>query len=109
MELKSKTTEYYDWFEIQAAICEEMGIDPDYFRDYHKLVGGDYKDLWHEWLAYFDSEVRNDTTTSCDLGENMESKLEWMKEDGKEWLEPFVKAVYKIWDEHGIENVRYCW
>lgn len=24
-----------------------MGIDEKYFRDYHKIVGGEYLDLWH--------------------------------------------------------------
>ena len=47
------TVEYFDWFDIQKEICKEMGIEEQYFRDYHKLIGGEYKDLWHEWLHYF--------------------------------------------------------
>lgn len=108
--MEKKSIEYFNWKEIQNAICEEMGIELEYFRDYHKLVGGSYKDLWHEWLEYFDSEVRNYTITSCDLGETKESKLEWIvEEDGKEWLIPFVDAVYKVWDKYGIENIKYSW
>lgn len=101
--------EYNNWSEIRTEICKEMGIEEEYFRDYNKLIGGAYKDLWHEWLEYFNSEVINDTIVSNDLGEHMESKLEWVKEDSKEWLEPFVRAVYKVWDEHDITHVKYSW
>lgn len=104
-----KTIKYFDWFDIQKEICKEMGIDENQFRDYHQVIGGKYKDLWHEWLEYFDSEVKNDTITNCELGERIECKLEWVKEDSKEWLEPFVNAIYKIWDDYGIEYVKYCW
>ena len=73
-----------------------------------KLIGGEYKDLWHEWLEYFD-DVTNDVIKYNDLGENMKSKLEWVRSDGKDWMEPFVKAVYKVWDDNGIEYIRYGW
>jgi len=39
----------------------------------------------------------------------MESKLDWVKSDGKDWLEPFVIAVYKVWDDNEIEWVQYAW
>lgn len=85
-----------------------MNIDKKYFRDYHKLIGGKYKDLWHQWLEYFD-DVTRDVIKYNDLGENLESKLSWVTEDSKEWLEPFVKAVYKVWDDNNIEYVKYSW
>jgi len=107
--MKGEIIELYDWLDIQKEICLEMGIEQQYFRDYHKVIGGKYKDLWHEWLEYFDVEVRNDTIVRNDLGESIESKLEWIKEDGKDWLEPFVEAVYKVWDKFNIQYVRYSW
>jgi hypothetical protein len=106
--MESKIVEYFDWDDIEKAICAEMGIAKDDFRDYHRVIGGDYKDLWHEWLAHFD-DVTNDTIKRNDLGENIESKLEWVTRDGKEWLEPFVRAVYEVWDNYMIEFVRYSW
>lgn len=106
--MESKTVTYFEWSDIQKAICNEMGIDEKDFRDYHRVVGGEYKDLWHIWLHYFDT-VYNGMIARNDLGERMDSKLEWIKEDGKGWAEPFVRAVYKVWDENGIENVRYFW
>jgi hypothetical protein len=106
--MESKVIEYFEWIDIKSEICKEMGIDNKYFRDYHKLIGGEYKDLWHEWMNYFD-QVTKDTIVRNDLGECMGSKLEWIKEDNKEWLEPFVKAVYKVWDDNEIEYIRYFW
>lgn len=104
----SKEIKYFDWIDIQKEICKEMNLDEKYFRDYHKVIGGEYKDLWHEWMNYFD-EVTKDSIVRIDLGECIESKLEWVIEDGKDWLEPFVNAVYKVWDDNGIEYVRYFW
>jgi hypothetical protein len=107
--MKSEIIELFDWFDIQKEICDEMGIDEKYFRDYHKIVGGDYKDLWHEWMKYFFSEVKNDTIVRCEVDESIESKLGWIKENGKDWLEPFVLAVYSVWEKHEIKYIRYCW
>ncbi len=107
--MKKETIEFFDWFDIQKEICKEMGIDEQYFRDYHKIVGGEYKDLWHEWLEYFESNIHNGAIVSNDMGESLMSKISWVKEDGKVWLEPFVRAVYHVWDDNGIEYVKYCW
>lgn len=106
--MKNKTIKYFHWDDIQKEICKEMNIEEKYFRSYHKIIGDDYKDLWHIWLHYFDT-VTNDTIVLNELDECIESKLEWIKEDGKEWAEPFVKAIYKIWDDNEIEYVKYSW
>ena len=109
--MEKHTVEYYDWFDIEKEICKEMGIEEQYFRDYHKLVGGEYKDLWHEWMRYFESNVYNGVITENDstYWEGAEHKIEWVKNDGKDWLEPFVNAVYKVFDEFEIEYIKYYW
>ena len=107
--MNSKIIEVFDWFDIQKEICKEMGIDEELFRDYHKVIGGDYKDLWHEWMNYFQGEVRNDTIVQNDLGEIIENKIEWVIEDNKEWLVPFLEAVYKVWHNNNIEYIQYSW
>ena len=107
--MEKNTISYFEWSDIQKAICKEMNIDEKYFRDYHKIIGGGYKDLWHEWLNYFDSNINNDSIVYNDLGEMIEYKIEWIKEDGKDWLEPFVVAVYNVWDKYEIEYVKYSW
>jgi hypothetical protein len=109
MKIKEHTMKYHLWFDIQTTICEKMGIDEKYFRDYHEIVGGEYKDLWHIWLEYFESEVTNGHIMYNDLGEMPEYKKESLEEDGKEWAFPFVDAVYEVWDDNEIENVKYSW
>jgi hypothetical protein len=107
--MEKHTVEFFDWLDIQKEICKEMGIEEQYFRDYHKLVGGEYKDCWHIWLEYFQSNVTNDTIVRNDCDERMDVKLEWIAEEGDEWAEPFVEAVYRVWDKFGIEYIRYRW
>jgi hypothetical protein len=108
-KMEKHTVEFYDWFDIQKEICKEMGIEEQYFRDYHKLVGGEYKDLWHIWLEYFQSDVTNDTIVHNDCDERMDYVIEYITEEGDEWAIPFVEAVYRVWDKFEIEYVRYTW
>jgi hypothetical protein len=107
--MEKHTVEYYDWSDIQKEICKEMGIEEEHFRDYHKVVGGEYKDCWHIWLEYFQEDITNGTIVHNDCDERMDIKLEWIKEEGDEWATPFVEAVYRVWDKFGIENIKYTW
>ena len=107
--MQKHTVEFYDWFDIQKEICKMMGIEEQYFRDYHKLVGGEYKDLWHIWLEYFQSDVTNDTIVRNDCDERMDIKIHWVTEEGDEWAIPFVEAVYRVWDKFEIEYIKYSW
>lgn len=109
--MNKQTLEYFDWFEIQKEICKEMGIEEQYFRDYHKLVGGEYKDLWHEWMRYFQHNVSNDVIVENDsqYWEVESSKIEWVRRDGKEWLDSFVRAVYNVFDDNKIKYIHYSW
>lgn len=106
--MEAKKLTYFEWRDIQKEICSEMGIDVKYFRNYNKLIGGGYKDLWHEWMEYF-SEVQNDHIIPCEMSEIIESKIEWVTEDKKEWLVPFIEAIYRVWDKYEITHVRYFW
>jgi len=106
------TTYNYHKF-IEPRICEEMGIEKKYFRNYHKLpeVGGSYKDCWHVWLEIIDEEVRNDSVTT--LRFTYDEVEDWFIEMGKEkygdWTEKFIRAALKVIDEHGIEYIKYSW
>ena len=104
----------YDYHKfIQPRICEEMGIENEYFRNYHRLsnVGGDYKDCWHVWLEIIDQEVRNDSITTLRFPNDQVE--DWFIEMGNEkygdWTEKFIRAALKVIDEHGIEYVKYSW
>lgn len=107
--MNKHTVEYYEWFDIQKEICKEMGIEEEYFRDYHKVVGGEYKDCWHIWLEYFQPDITNDTIVHNNCDERMEYKIEWITDEGDEWSIPFVEAVYRVWDKFGIEYIKYSW
>jgi hypothetical protein len=107
--MNKQTLEYFEWTDIRLEICKEMGIDEKYFRYYHNLIGGEYKDLWHIWLDYFQSDVYNDTIVANDCDERIEVKIEWLTEADKQWALPFVEAVYKVWERFGIEYIRYSW
>lgn len=52
MELVPETVLVYNWYDIQEKICDIIGIDFDKFRNYHEIVGGSYKDLWHVCLEH---------------------------------------------------------
>ena len=80
--MKKEFLEYYLWSDIKKEICQRMKIDKKDFRNYHNIVGGEYKDLWYEWIKYFDIPI-NDTINPVDLGEHFKSKLEWIKKDNE--------------------------
>ena len=48
--LKASTLTYYDFNDIEKFICKELEIEQKFFRDYHEIIGGSYKDFWHVWL-----------------------------------------------------------
>ncbi len=43
--LKENTLTYYDWDGVEEFLSNAMGFDKKYFRNYHEVVGGDYKDF----------------------------------------------------------------
>lgn len=109
--MKSKSISYFEWNDIQEAICKEMNIKKNEFRDYHDVIGGYYKDLWHEWLYFFcNDQVSNDVIIFKDINrDDINHHLGWVKEENKEWLTPFIYAVYNVWENNGIKYVRFSW
>lgn len=66
--MEAKTLKYYEWDEIQAALCERLGIEGKQFRDYagkYSSEGVDHKkenqDFWHVWLWLIDDRILNDS------------------------------------------------
>jgi len=100
----------FDWDAIEIEICKKMNITESQFRDYHYVVGGDYKDLWHDWMEYFDYDVRNDSCNDLYISnDDLEDKINQVTRDEKTYLIPFVKAVTEIFEENQIRTVRYSW
>lgn len=48
--IKSKQIDVYEWSDIQIELCKTIGIENEEFRNYHRVIGGHYKDLWHVCL-----------------------------------------------------------
>lgn len=48
-----KQVTVYEWDEVEKELCKILGIEQKYFRDYHLVVGGGYKDCWHTLIDEF--------------------------------------------------------
>lgn len=94
--ITGKTVTVYNWFDIQDEICRMMGIPKDKFRDYHKIVGGDYKDFWHVAL---DSVVPENMQNGSIVTMFPHEDIEYSIEEHGEWARPFFEAYGKLMDE----------
>ena len=97
----------YEWDEIEAMLCQEMQIDPKYFRDYHELVGGEYKDFWHvalEWLV--PEHMANGTVvTMYSIPEDYEDEQPWKQV----LFDAYIKVMQKIDPEDKGVLVSFAW
>ena len=113
MELK--TLEYVEWKDLQKEICEVMGIRMEDFRNYHNVIGGKYKDLWHVWLWYIDHRLFNDSIIPTSMGDILDH--EWLKDELEshgfgDWGIEFLEATQRVFDKHSDDyslNIRYYW
>lgn len=98
MDLTPESIFVYNWQDIQEKICEIMEIDFDEFRDYHGVIGGEYKDCWHVFLDHvIPDSMSNNTIVKlyyCD-----EEWLEIEKDD--EWKLKPIRAWNQIYDSIG--------
>lgn len=109
--IKGQIVTVYEWFDIQDEICDVMGIPRDKFRDYHEIVGGDYRDLWHTAMnSVVPDNMSNGTiVTMWDIDD-----IEWAIERTKEeWARPFFEAYNVVMKELDPNNkgvlVRFSW
>lgn len=95
--INGETVTVYDWFNIQNEICDVMGIPHDKFRDYHKIVGGDYKDLWHTALnSVVPDHMSNGTIVTMWIVEDIDWLIEKTRE---EWSRPFFEAYNTVFKQ----------
>ena len=104
MTVQGKSIILYDWDDIEKEICKVMGIAEEYFRDYHKVVGGEYKDLWHVALdLIIPDNLSNDTIVYLrpfdykliiDYSEGS-VLMNYVKEHGERVI-PFIEAYQKV-------------
>lgn len=111
--MQSYELKYYEWNDIKETLCEYMDIDPKYFRDYHKLVGGDYKDFWHVWLSLVNDDVQNDSY-KVHYRDMITEEESYIIEKYGDWISVFISAIKRLLDEiqEGDEDsfiVHYWW
>lgn len=110
MELQ--TLEYYDWDDVETFLCEAMNFDPKFFRDYHDVVGGDYKDFWHVWLSIHYDSINNDTYNRSYLDEESLNLIaEDIQEKYGEWALILIDALRKLREKVGKDEITiyYSW
>lgn len=112
MTLTPQITKVYDWNDIEKELCRIMEIPEDTFRDYHKVVGGAYKDFWHVSLSYVIPEgmTNGSTMTLWSVDE------EWLDfDENDKWKLEVIRAwnkLYETIDETGTDSgvqVRFWW
>jgi hypothetical protein len=112
MKLKSKTLEYYEWSDIENYLSDQLGIEQRYFRDYHKIVGGRYKDFWHVWLNIVDENVHNGcySPVFINIEEDEYLKNELIEKYG-EWSLKLLDAINSLHNqlEEDMIVILYEW
>lgn len=110
--ITGKTITQYNWFDIKDEICSKMQIDENYFGNYHTLVGGDYKNLWHVALdSVVPDNMNNDTIVTM---YSIDTKsIEYFVNKHGEWTREFFKAYHDVMqeldpDDNGVK-VLFSW
>lgn len=80
----------YSWDSIKLAMCEVLGISENDFRDYHNVIGGDYKDCWHVVVSdIFYDDIENDTIVDA-----FTADIEFSDDD--KWKEAVINAWNQV-------------
>jgi len=106
--IKVSTLEYIHFNDIEEFICKELGIERKYFRDYHEVIGGKYKDLWHVWMSLNYDNVSNGAYVAIWLDmvlDNLDS--ERMLREYGDWIECLRKPLEKLQEQLGDSIVVY--
>ena len=107
--IPSRTVQVFDWFDIQTAICDEMQINESYFRDYHKLVGGEYKDLWHVAMqSIVPDDLVNGSIVRVYNLDDLEYSVESHGEYTREFFTAYI-AVFKRMTTDDSALVEFSW
>lgn len=113
--MKPKQVEYYDYDEVEKKLCEYMDIEQKYFRDYHLLVGGEYKDCWHVLLDVWEGSFKgNDSYFTIWSDASDADDLEYWdyfleRHPQYEWATPLLLALNKLHLEYGNDDRITIW
>jgi hypothetical protein len=108
--LEKQTLSYYDWDDIQQFLSEKMNIDISNFRNYHKVVDGNYKDFWHVWMDIVYQDVNNDSYKTYWFDMMLDQKPSMIEHYG-EWVSILFDALNDLQKEVNEEKIviRYSW
>lgn len=99
MIIKPEKMDVYNWNDIVKELCHIMNIPEDKFRDYHEIVGGQYKDFWHVCLENIIPEsMSNRTIVTMYAWEGDEFTGE------EEWKNVVLNAWNQFYDEADEEK-----
>lgn len=106
--MNAEYLKYYEWYDVQELICETLNISESDFRDYHKVIGGRNKDLWHLWLDIQD--VRNDSYIILNL-EDIDGLIEYLVTDHGDWAECMRTPLEKLREycDDDCMVIHHCW
>jgi hypothetical protein len=101
----------YSWFDLQAELCNLMGIPQDKFRRYHDVDGGEYKDFWHVCLnTIIPYNMNNDSIVTMYM---YSTDPELVEGEEDQWQNLVLVAWNKLYaelspDDSGI-SVSFSW
>lgn len=111
-----KTLTYYDYhLDIEPKLCEYMGIEREYFRNYHKLVGGEYKDCWHVLCDVWDGTFKGNDTyfkiySDVEQADDLEEWEFFLSQHPEyEWATPLLLALNRLHLEYGNDDTITVW
>lgn len=102
----------YLWQDVKATICSAMSIRTEDFRDYHLVVGGHYKDIWHLWHDLVNSDIEFDGVREIDLDvlhHNLINPDSRIRQKYGNWVLDLALPIAKIRQELNQSNmlIRY--
>lgn len=104
--ITKQTVEYIDFDDVEKFICDELGIPVEKFRDYHEVIGGDYKDWWHVWMTLNYDAIDNNSYVRLWV-----DIMNWkgaVKEYG-EWVNVLRPIVDKMFCDDESLLIYYSW
>ena len=96
--IKSTKIDLYDWhFDIVPELCRIMESSEDRFRDYHELVGGEYKDFWHVCIE----TIVPDNMCNDSIVRMYSANEKWYEADDEKWKNKVLQA----WNTLYLANI----
>ena len=107
--MQKQTLEYFEWDDARKYICDKLDIVPAQFRDYHTVIGGEYKDLWHVWLTINNDDISNHSYVTPNL-DDLDYIFARIVEEYGVWVECLRPILESMIAEFGVELIiHYDW